>query len=80
MQAFVQWAGTLSKNGEKIPKTEGRVCKARGNGSCMFHSVLGCNDPKIAFKLRQVLPHSVAAKCDTKLPGIDMSVGDLVLF
>ena len=55
------------------------MCHARGNGSCLFHSVLRSNDPKIAFKLRQVLSRYVAAEWDTKLPGVDMTVGDLVL-
>ena len=79
VQVLAQWAAKLSENCEKIPKTEGRVCKARGNGSCLFHSVLQSNDPKIAFKLRQVLSRYVAAEWDTKLPGVDMTVGDLVL-
>ena len=41
--------------------------------------MLECNDPKIAFKLRHVLSCYVAAEWDTKLPGVDMTVGDLVL-
>jgi transposase InsO family protein len=79
VHALAQWAAKLSENSDKIPKTEGRVCKARGNGSCLFHSVLESNDPKIAFKLRQVLSRYVAADWDTKLPGVDMTVGALVL-
>jgi hypothetical protein len=37
---------------ESIPKGEARVCKALGDGSCLFYCILGDNDPAKAMALR----------------------------
>ena len=37
---------------EQIPKREGTIWKARGDGSCMFYCAAGCNSREEAFSLR----------------------------
>ena len=71
-------AAKLGESTECILKTEGEIWHARGNGSCMFHSILNDNNTQIAHKLRCILADFVREQWDFKLPDLGMIAGELI--
>ena len=44
----------------------------------MFHSVLSNNNPKTAHKLRLILADFVRIEWNFRLPGLDLTIGNLI--
>ena len=59
-------------------KADVEIWHARGNGSCMFHSILNDNNPRAAYKLRCILADFVREQWDFQMPGLGMSVRELI--
>jgi hypothetical protein len=70
-----QWGDT---KGERIPKVQGRIWKAYGDGSCMFYCVLGTNAQTAALKLRIRVAECVASNWDTMLEETGITPGQLL--
>ena len=78
IRALADWAAPLGESTEKILKADGEIWHARGNGSCMFHSILNDNNPLIAHKLRCILADFVREQWDFQMPSLGMTVGELI--
>ena len=65
---------------EFIPKTQGAIWHARGDGSCLYYSVLKNNDPAAAKALRRDLANYMEQQWNALIPGLtrESTVGDLV--
>ena len=63
---------------EKIPKGEARVCKALGDGSCLFYCILGENDATKAGVLRGQLRAFAAFAATEKLGRSSSTVAEML--
>ena len=62
-----------------IPKTEARVWIADGDGSCLFHSILGTNNKKDVRQLRAEMARYVADHLDEEINGPDLTIQTMIL-
>ena len=59
---------------EFIPKTQGRIWHAEGDGSCLYYSVLYNNDPAAAKALRRDLANYMEQQWKALIPGLTREV------
>ena len=68
---------TGRKEQECIPKAEGKIWKAKGDGSCLFYCVAGSNATEKADNLRRMVAQHVHDKWDETLDGC-ITTGELL--
>ena len=69
------WVDT---EGETIPKGQGSIWKAVGDGSCMFYCASETNDPAVAMELRTWIAEFVASNWDSVLEDAGITPGELL--
>jgi hypothetical protein len=65
-------------NRERIPKNQGRVWQAVGDGSCMFYSIQQNNAHEAGRALRSELANFAAQNWDEMLSGLECTVSELI--
>jgi hypothetical protein len=75
-----QQRGQLAPCGDRelVPKAQGKIWQAKGDGSCLFYCLAGSNAEVGAFWLRHALAHYVRHSWNEVLQGLDLTTGELL--
>eukprot|EP00667_Euglena_gracilis_P000489 EG_transcript_489 len=65
-------------NGEVVRKNQATLWLAAPDGSCLFHCAAMSNEGTVALELRRKVAAYVREEWDTEMPGLGMSVGQIL--